>query len=433
MATAIHDVRLDHAVRPDARTLQQKQRSENISQMVSQTYSWHRSCKTCWAKQLITHLEKGDQRLKAASPKNALQTRCDHIWRAFEAATSFGTLNSWIDQASPGAWYRALAEYVCKLPLKVGRNIMRLLYNIVNGIRFAAVHPARSCIYLGRLLVRLADALAQPGTWATMGAGIIGAGLGAALVTGSPISLISMIIGSALLGSGLSVGALKAAVQAVRGKRFAAAQTNVLSQCKRLPESFLTGFVLGVLFGAIHKFACSKSSKAAYDHVQSYVQKQHLPTPSHIAVDSRGFVTMTWTGEELTSLQHHASYLFDALKNTCEIDALGNTCGIVEFPTSVSITGQTATIHVHHCSVLGSEEITYIASLRVQQLAPLLYTPPDAAITTLGATPSFQKLFKHTKAPKPRRPNTSSRREHHRAVLPTGTTTNFSDSDTVTK
>jgi hypothetical protein len=84
-----------------------------------------------------------------------------------------------------------------------------------------------------------------------MGIGMIGAALGSAVIPGNPLSIFEIGIGGEILVSGLSLGALKAAVLAKQGLRLQAALDDCVFQGKQLPEAMLTSFCMGLMLGAI--------------------------------------------------------------------------------------------------------------------------------------------------------------------------------------
>ena len=114
-----------------------------------------------------------------------------------------------------------------------------------------AVHPLGSVSQLARLVVRLLVALTQPETWSKIGAGCLGASFGQTLVTGNPLSLLGIGIGTACLLGGVSIGALRAALLADEGNRAPAAWENCKEQLTELPETALTGFFTGMLIGNV--------------------------------------------------------------------------------------------------------------------------------------------------------------------------------------
>ncbi|MBS0655324.1 MAG: hypothetical protein JSR46_06085, partial [Verrucomicrobia bacterium] len=148
-----------------------------------------------------------------------------------------------------------LATFLVKLPARAVRNIVKVLYDIVKTCIYAAVHPLKALNQLAKLLVNLAYELTKPETWTKIGAGMIGASCGQALITGSPLSAIGVGIGAAMVIGGLSVGALQAALEAEEGSRGEAALQNLDQQIQEIPETMLTGFLLGLLMGGIRRFA----------------------------------------------------------------------------------------------------------------------------------------------------------------------------------
>lgn len=132
---------------------------------------------------------------------------------------------------------------------KVLRNIVGLVYNTLKLICEFCVHPLdtiASCIlFLSRAILALKD----PKLFSSAGAGVIGLAIGQGIIT--PQSIIAYIVGASLIGVGFLYGAIKAAVNAEEGGRWEAVIKELEDQIKDLPESFLTGLLMGVTLGAI--------------------------------------------------------------------------------------------------------------------------------------------------------------------------------------
>lgn len=184
----------------------------------------------------------------------------DKIEKTFAKLDKF---NAWIDSNGneKNNWFEKLAIFLCKLPMRIARNILVLLYQVVKAAVYVACHPVKSLTQLAKLLVKLANELTKPETWTKIGLGIFGASVGQALAMGNPIAPISAIIGLAMIFCGVSIGAIKAAVQAEKGKKLDAALENLKQQGLQMPETFATSFVMGLIFGAIQK--ASYDAKAA--------------------------------------------------------------------------------------------------------------------------------------------------------------------------
>jgi hypothetical protein len=268
-----------------------------------------------WEKRAVSQLNEWDTALDGWMPNWVLQDKIDQLGTHIEDMfSSLPTFNSWLRNNGDGAWYIQLATYLVKLPLKAAHNIVNLLYNTIKGILYGATHPLKGLNAVAKQMVLLAHALTQPETWSKIGAGVIGAGLGQALIFGNPVSVIAMGLGAACAIAGVSFGALKAAIEAEEGKKFDAIVENVGGQFKQIPESLLTGFFMGLLIGGIKKMltkpeptdSVMNTSKTSAKKVQSssgkqslslegaraqaveFTQQHNLPPPGHVSVLSTG-------------------------------------------------------------------------------------------------------------------------------------------------
>jgi|SRR5690242_8836632 len=150
-------------------------------------------------------------------------------------------LNEWLlqDEFQKSGALKSYAIFLVKLPLRAVRNVVQLPVTLIKALVYAITHPAKASIKLITTLISLLHALTQPETWSKMGVGILGATLGQTIV-GNPLAPLGLIVGSALLGAGLCGGAL------MKDKK-------ISDQLKQLPEAFLTGFLMGLVFGTVTK------------------------------------------------------------------------------------------------------------------------------------------------------------------------------------
>lgn len=235
-----------------------------------------------WHEKAISRLNGIDHRLDALMPNNSIQQRIDtlshNIKNYFAPLNEF---NTWLDDNGEGQWYSKLATFLAKLPLRAARNIIHLLYSIIKTILYAAVHPLKAINDLAKLLVQLAHQLTLPESLSKIGAGIIGANAGHTLVSGNPFSLIAIGIGAACVLGGFTAGAIKAAIMAEKDQRWNAVKDELFQQAKELPESALTGLILGLVTGGIQRSA--QEARAA--RIEKYVKEIKLPT-ANVTVDS---------------------------------------------------------------------------------------------------------------------------------------------------
>jgi hypothetical protein len=245
------------------------------------------------------------------SIQNKLDDLGRHIERMFAPLKKF---NEWLNSNGLGSWYRQLATFLVKLPLRAVRNILQMLYQIVRGCCYFAVHPLKSIVQLAQLMVRLLAELTKPETWSKIAGGCLGASFGQALITGSPLSLVGIGIGAACLLGGLSIGALRAALLAQAGNRLQAAWTNFATQLKQLPEKVLTGFLMGIMIGAVQnavrKAAYRRTMKdwkvTSYEEakrfVDEFIKAHNLPWYSSISLKN-GTIIIKWEGAALQKFE----------------------------------------------------------------------------------------------------------------------------------
>ncbi len=107
-----------------------------------------------WSERAITYLNDIEKRLDERIPNFPLQNKLDQLGRTLEAQFApLKKFNAWLDCNGEGEWYRQLANFLVKLPARAVRNIVRLLYSIIEGLAYAAVHPLKACTNLAKMLV----------------------------------------------------------------------------------------------------------------------------------------------------------------------------------------------------------------------------------------------------------------------------------------
>lgn len=150
------------------------------------------------------------------------------------------------------AWYEKLALSLIKLPFRAAYNILCLIYSIVKTIATTVVHPLRAIIHLFKFIGNLVNALQKPETWSNMGAGIIGASLGQMAITGGlgPHAYLGLMFGTSVLVTGLAIGAISAAVNAIPGLGHLEVERQIKEQIKAVPECMATGFLVGLTMAA---------------------------------------------------------------------------------------------------------------------------------------------------------------------------------------
>ena len=140
----------------------------------------------------------------------------------------------------------------------------------------------KAVLKLAKFLVLLASELTKPETWSKMGAGMAGAGLGQMLVTGNVLSLIGVVIGTAMTIGGITVSSLKAALKAENGTRAHAVKEHLLATAQELPEAFCTGLCMGLIVGAIQRAVTPAKTQAT----SSRSLPQSRPGPQRIQLNA---------------------------------------------------------------------------------------------------------------------------------------------------
>lgn len=253
-----------------------------------------------------------DEWIVSKVPGFEFQNKIDALGREIESKFKpLFDFNDWLNANTDGSWYKQLALFLVKLPLKAARNIISLLYNVIKSILNTAVHPVQSLVGLVKMVIALVKALARPETWSKIGAGIMGASAGQALAMGNPVSLIALGIGGALLVGGLSVSTFLAAL------REESVGEHLLNQAQELSEAALTGFLVGLLLGGVQRFVSDcqtrvylektrhfKSFEEAERYADVFAKYYDLPPPSDVIWHSwpnSDQMTIQWT--DATSIQ----------------------------------------------------------------------------------------------------------------------------------
>lgn len=210
-------------------------------------------------------------------PNLPFQNRADEWGRKLEAKFSkLEGFNRWLDESGKHEWYKEMGLFLAKLPLKVGRNIARLLYGIVKTALYSAVHPVKAVVKLAKMLVRLAEALSKAETYTRIGAGIIGGSLGQFAISGNAFALMGMAIGGGLMLGGMAAGAISAAV------RQESIKEELVKHLKAIPESVLTGFAIGLLVAEIThavnaSMPCVDPHRLSEAQISDWMRNNFLP------------------------------------------------------------------------------------------------------------------------------------------------------------
>lgn len=284
--------------------------SKDLKKFELKTKSWNAAA--------LTVLNKWDDDLETQLPNFAIQNKIDKIGNLI--AKHFAALdpfNKWLDDNGHGSWPEQLAIFLAKLPMRAARNVVQLLYEIIKNILHSAVHPLKSLNHLAKLMVALATALTEPETWSRAGIGIIGTHLGQSVITGNPLSVISVGIGAALALSGLSLGTLKTAIIAQKGNRGQAVKQYISQMAKELPETALTALCIGFLLGGIQRILFRSQLKnhrisnieEAKRHADEFIKKHNLPSPRSVYLNN-GKIVMRWSPEQMKAFSPTYQGLF---------------------------------------------------------------------------------------------------------------------------
>lgn len=281
-------------------------------------------CQPSWNKRIIAHLNKWDTELDAKMPNFVVQEKIDKI--ALDLKKKFAPLNqfnAWLNSNGKGDWFNQFAVFLVKLPARAMRNVINLVYNLIEGILYSSVHPLKASNHLVHLLALLASELSNPETYSKMGSAMTGSYLGHVAIAGTPLSTIGVGVGAAMTVAGLSFGALRASIQADAGGKLTAIKQNLSLQAERLPESFLTGFLTGLLVGGVRKAIRGKQTQIHEKQAQMHVKQAqiHAKTNMQKAEEyARDVMSEFYDEESITDVKIDAS---GKVIVTVEIDDFG--------------------------------------------------------------------------------------------------------------
>lgn len=261
-----------------------------------------------WNERAVVKLDNLEHSLDKILPSFFFQKKIDQLGAYIEKKFApLHAFNHWLNSNGEGAWYRQLATFLCKLPLRVARNFISLFYRLVRAALQTAVHPVKAIIKLAKFVVQLVHMLTLPEVWSKMGASILSASLGQASVAGGPVSIIGAGIGGAMMIGGISLGALKAFIRAKQGEGWKETGKALFYQVEQIPEAMLTGFTMGLLLGAIQREINNKAQSIYNEAVKSGVNKKleeySLPPSSHITLDASRAVEIKWPIEAIPAVK----------------------------------------------------------------------------------------------------------------------------------
>lgn len=238
-----------------------------------------------------------------------IQSRCDTLgqkltYHFIEPLSDWD--ERWLQRSVEGSLPIKVVVTLLRAPICAVRNVLVLFYSITKTIFQTCIHPVDAFFNFGLFLIDFIHALLKPENLSKMGAGMIGASLGQALVAGNPVSAIGAGLGATLVILGLSMGALKAALMVDEGFRKQAAQENFIQQVEKLPEMFFTGFLMGLFLGGIQRavqkpstlsFPKEINAQNAQHYVEQFAQNNHLPPPSHVSFANDRIIA-SWSSPE---------------------------------------------------------------------------------------------------------------------------------------
>jgi len=175
-------------------------------------------------------------------------------------------INNWLDSKESNIFVS-----VAKIVPKIIRTFILLVYHAIKFSLYTLLHPCKAVVkILNFILNALHALLTKPELWTCIGAGLIGAALGSAIVTGGLSSIpseVGAILGFCMVGFGLFFGAVKAAYCANSGERLKEMKHKFIKQIEEMPEAFISGMTFGALLGGIEH--AQKMSKATSNVVGS--------------------------------------------------------------------------------------------------------------------------------------------------------------------
>lgn len=192
---------------------------------------------------------------------------------------------AWLNENEGESWYGQLSIYLSKLPLKAMYNTISLMRCVIESACHTAVHPVKGYKNLSKALLRLAEDLAKPKTYALFGASMIGASFAQAFVLSNPMLLSGAAVGCMFILGGLLGTGLRKDItthEAREGKIF-----KLIAQ---LPEAFLGGFLFGALVGKVQQIGHARVrptfhqiSHRPFHHpwVHVHPSRPHIHMPHH--------------------------------------------------------------------------------------------------------------------------------------------------------
>lgn len=220
--------------------------------------------------------------------------------------------NEWLNNHDADTWYKELAIYVGKLPLKGIYQVVSLLRHIIEISCYSIVHPLKAFGSFAQYLIDFIYSFTQAETWCILGASMASSSVGQSLISGNPLFSLGIAIGGALFLAGLSAHALQAATQAKEDSRLESAEKAVKQLLARLPAAVVRSMFMGFLIGKIQRLAFNSfqtiNRQAAEQYVQNFLNHHPaLGRPSVVNIDPSGEIILTWNQPDLGELLHAAA------------------------------------------------------------------------------------------------------------------------------
>lgn len=242
----------------------------------------------------ITKIDSWDAKLEQILPNFLFQTKIDALGAYIEQKfVPLAKFNIWLKKNDATDWYSRLACALAKLPLRVARNIINLLYNTIKDACMFCVHPAKAMTNYMRKLIILLDALTQPKVWPHVGIGMAGTHLGTFVMGSSLIPLIAVGIAAGLIVGGLSFEA------------FFNGSESAIRVMEKLPETFLTSLCMTALVAHVRTKIGSVKQNAVkpikFENekqvADDFVQKNKLPDYSEVYRYGSDRVLIRWNNK----------------------------------------------------------------------------------------------------------------------------------------
>ncbi|MDP1607843.1 MAG: hypothetical protein Q8L98_00855 [Chlamydiales bacterium] len=243
------------------------------------------------------------------SVQNKINDLSQYLRAQLGINTSF---NEWLNSHDGDTWYKELAIYAGKLPLKGIYQVVSLLRHVIEISCYSVMHPLKALGSFAKYLIDFIYSFALAETWCVMGASMASSSVGRSLISGNPLFLLGIGLGGALFLAGLSAHALQAATQAKEGARLELAEKAVGQLLAGLPAAVVGSLVTGFLIGKIQRLAFNYFQKINRQAAEQYANDflNHHPAlarPSVVNIDPSGEVILTWHQPDLGELLHAAA------------------------------------------------------------------------------------------------------------------------------